>query len=1577
MKKAVSLLLAVLLCASVIVPVHLNFAGTAPDDGPTYSFFGEEIALEGSWTQDEAENVGRIYLSSGETSAELSRSIKDFALDFKLKAPANAVSPLSVFLRSSEDGAYCFTVNPTAGAGVSFGDGSGTEFSDASLNLADGKWHSVGIKLRAQRAVLLIDGVKVMDRELTRADEAGGLSLSVSQPGVAVSGIRVAGVKAEDMDTVAAYDFSTDTYPNALPGVNWTYDTSDGINGIKNGQSWSTWKIVSASGDSAVKELAKVKEFALEIKVSLSISGGNAWQRGLQYNLPNGSNIYVNKENLRYYQGGTKISEKANANYPDTQLHTFDLVFTGEKIRVYMDKALTPIYEFEHNKAADTANFLSVYNYFDSGSVLKIHSLTVKTGKGVHELVVEKPAPNFTAGSSAPTYKAFGNSVALSGEWTSWEGENVGASFRAAAANSVVLSENLQNFGLDFKVCAPAETTAPFAVLMREAGGRSYEFTVNQTEESGISFGGYSEAAFSDASLKIGDGQWHSVSLRMRGGRAVVLIDGVKVMDRTLSDAAASGALVLKVNEIGTYFSAITLYNVKAEDMDTVADYDFSTDTYPNALPGVDWTYDTADGVNGITNGKSWVNWQVASASKDSAVQELAKVKEFALEIKVSMSLEGANAWQRGLWYNLPNGQTLSVCKTIYRYYADKTTPKDFANYPDAALHTFDIVFTDEKVLVYMDKALAPTFELEHNTAADAAAYFSVYNYFDSGSVLKINSLKLKTGAGVHELVVEKPAPEMTENSSVSPYYSSFGSPAPLAGAWKCFDAKNVGIAFRTVSGGEVVLGNGLKNVAVDFKAIIPDEAIDAFSVLLRKNGASAYELGFNKTDGSGVTFTGPGMTAFGDSTLNVTDGQWHNFSVRLLENRAVILIDGIRIADRVLSSASAGEVALKINAADINFSDIRVYVPAEDDMNELADYDFSTDSYGSVIPGINWAYDTALGGVSGMVTSDFEYTGKLQSASKSDEVQALAKTRDFAMELKFLLDINDPNAWQRGLSVNLPNGHSFDILGGIFRYDRDNKNGAAQKDHDTYLGAKEQVMDIVYQGGLLTVYINKGRDAVYSLKTEAPSEAGLIGFFTYLPKGDNKIKLTSLVVRTGNGVHDPAFSPYVKTTESIFESLIKEGWKYVPGGIAATEQSGYNKPYSGWSAKIAVLDDFIFDFTVQFKEDETQAMAIDCRYNLYDDHNEGYPLQFYPRKLVISKYNDNNFQRAELQTVIADFTKPTKVRITAHDNELWIAINGVREVKIDDARDIIGQLRLAHSASMLENGVTLTDVALYHYDEQLANSGIGEPDTSGVKVIADYSVKSQKEAESLFYGRFDYEKYNGKDAICFSEQGKNRENVIHPNKVDSFVMTFYLNMDECNDINKLTLNLRKSYDSERNYGFSLSFSKKSVQLSESTAGSFSSSKQLGSAQIEMEGWVPVKIVANGKTVAVFVNNEFVLLRQTNETAAGFISCNNNLTGAANIYLSDILLTEYYEGAIPANAVPKAPPPRFNKDKTSEHKVNLSAAGKIEADVKETKPAASGLTALQIVLICIAAAVAAAAGVTVFLIIKKRRKKTN
>ena len=78
-----------------------------------------------------------------------------------------------------------------------------------------------------------------------------------------------------------------------------------------------------------------------------------------------------------------------------------------------------------------------------------------------------------------------------------------------------------------------------------------------------------------------------------------------------------------------------------------------------------------------------------------------------------------------------------------------------------------------------------------------------------------------------------------------------------------------------------------------------------------------------------------------------------------------------------------------------------------------------------------------------------------------------------------------------------------------------------------------------------------------------------------------------------------------------------------------------------------------MLDFTVQFKDDETGSMTLDLRYNLYKDHNEGYPLTFSQRKLVIEKYNDESFERSGVETVKADFTKPTRVRITAHGDEL------------------------------------------------------------------------------------------------------------------------------------------------------------------------------------------------------------------------------------------------------------------------------------------------------------------------------------
>ena len=151
-----------------------------------------------------------------------------------------------------------------------------------------------------------------------------------------------------------------------------------------------TWRVAAAAGSDDTKALARVKEFAVEIKAAAFIAGGNSWQRGLQYNLPNGHDVKINKSNFRYTSGGSVVHQNEGSNYPDKKLHTYDIVFTGEKILVYMDKALTPVFEYKHGKAADSAAYFSVYNYFDSGSFIKINSLKLKTGKGVHELVVRK-----------------------------------------------------------------------------------------------------------------------------------------------------------------------------------------------------------------------------------------------------------------------------------------------------------------------------------------------------------------------------------------------------------------------------------------------------------------------------------------------------------------------------------------------------------------------------------------------------------------------------------------------------------------------------------------------------------------------------------------------------------------------------------------------------------------------------------------------------------------------------------------------------------------------------------------------------------------------------------------------------------------------------------------------------------------------------------------------------------------------------------------------------------------------------------------------------------------------------------
>ncbi|MCK9159000.1 MAG: hypothetical protein M0P00_00695 [Bacteroidaceae bacterium] len=1570
MKRAFSLLLSAIISLSVILPVQFNAASESPAI-PSFTSFGTETELPGDWNIANANNIGTVYESQNATSAKLSDSLKDFGLDFKLKAPAGTVAPFAVLMRDTNGNSYEFAVNKTAGEGISFSGYTEATFADSSLNLADDNWHSVSVRLRAQRAVILVDGVKVMDHTLADEAAAGALSLNIGSANVYTSAINIYNVKAEDMDAVADYDFATDTYQKALPGVTWTYDTGDGTNGIQTINTWSNINVKSASNSAEVQSLANVTEFAMELKAYIKLSGGNEWQRGIQIKFSNGDYVWICRSVAHYYSGGVQTYNKTYDSI-DSSLHTFDIVWSKDTLKVYLDKKTAPIFECGH-AAASSAKPVVLNTAMQNTSALKIVSLKVKTGKGVHDLQIEKPAPVFTSEETDAYYTAFNVKNDLSGSLSSWNCENVGDAFRSTVAGDIVLNNGIENFGLDFKVLTPDEAIAPFAVLMRNADNRAYEFTVNKTDGSGINFSGYSEADFSDASLNISDRQWHSVSLKMRGSRMVVMIDGVKVIDRTLTDSATSGSILLKVNSADVYFSDINLYNVKTEDMDTLADYDFSTDTYQNALPGINWSYDANE--KAITTADLENNANVKSASALDEVQDLAKVSEFAVEFKVKTEVVGDNTWQRGTQIVLPNGDKIQLLGSCYRsffygYPSDNEVRNDKSHSAfDTEWHVFDIVVTKETVKVYLDKQLAPVYERARLTD-DTIGNVAFGTFMQTGSKVTLASLKLKTGSGVHDLEVERPAPEMTP-ADTAPYFDSFGTTTALSGNWASFDATNIGDAFRSAAADEIVLSDSTKNFGLDFKVCIPDEAINSFSVLMRKSD-SAYELGVNRTDGSGVTFSGYNQTLLADSTLKIADGQWHNISVRMLDSRAVLLVDGVKVVDGALNGNSDGAVVLKINSADVNFSGIKIYSATVDSINTVAEYDFSTDSYSDIIPGINWAYDTS-DDIKCIKTSDVENTGKIQSASKSEEVQQLARVTDFAMEIKMKIDITDPNAWQRGLSINLPNGHSFQMLNSIFRYDFCSDK-TTQLAHDDF-AKKWHTFDIIYTNGFLKIYLDKVRAPIYQLQTDAPGAAQIISLFSYLPNSNVQIKIASLNLRTGAGIHDPEFSPEIKATQSIIDLTSKEGWKPIENGIAATNESGYGHSYSGWGYNIAKAKDFIFDFTLKFKEDEKEAMSISLRYNLYNNHNEGYVLSFSSRKLVIAKYNDDNFQRTNIETFKIDFRKGVKVRIVAHDNELWIAFDGVRKFRLTDAMDKDGYIQVAHSPKMGEEGVTITDISLLYYNEETANNGITDETSSGPKIIADYSVTSQEEADAFFYGMFDYVNYAGKDAIKLSAQGKNRENTIHPTKIGDFVLTFYMNMDEASDINIFSLNLRKGYNDTRDFGFRVQFSKTSVQLFESKEGSHGANKFIAMGVTDMKGWVPIKIVAHGDTVAVFVNDELLILDKTAELAPGVITCSNNFLGADELYLSDILITEYYDGAIPAGATVKAPPARINKAKISNRKVALSAASSNNNTAPVISSDKSGSLILRIVLISLGAIILLAAVISGVFLIKKRRKK--
>ena len=451
--------------------------------------------------------------------------------------------------------------------------------------------------------------------------------------------------------------------------------------------------------------------------------------------------------------------------------------------------------------------------------------------------------------------------------------------------------------------------------------------------------------------------------------------------------------------------------------------------------------------------------------------------------------------------------------------------------------------------------------------------------------------------------------------------------------------------------------------------------------------------------------------------------------------------------------------------------------------------------------------------------------------------------------------------------------------------------------------------------------------------------------------------------------------SAEMKSLSDILKIFEKIGWKCTETSAISTDAS------SAKGVNIGGMKNFILDYTVKFDKDEAGSAMMKFRH-YYNKANYGYILNFSARRITFTRYKEqNNGSQDNLGMAKVDLTDGAKVRVVAYEGLVWIAVNGEKIFEITDAKLYSGQIQFLHECSA--GGITFGDFSLKSYEEEASYEGMTSRSLKdlGPKIYKDFDIRSQAEAQKAFYGKMDYIYKDGRHALGFSSEGKNKELHI-ANDIKNFVMEFELNLDEAANTNKFIINIRKNNFSNGDgtgysTGYQLCIGQKNITLAAYTGKSYRIGDVFNKVAAKVSGWTPVKVVVVDDRLCVFVNGQLVMKQEGLEyTNMGFISIQNNLSSLKQIYIANVSLTDYYEGAIPDDSKLVNLNSQVQGDDKAVLRPVKIPAFKGKSDTADNQKGNLNTTVIIVIAVC-AILVIIGAAVTVTLIILKRRKKSN
>ncbi len=484
---------------------------------------------------------------------------------------------------------------------------------------------------------------------------------------------------------------------------------------------------------------------------------------------------------------------------------------------------------------------------------------------------------------------------------------------------------------------------------------------------------------------------------------------------------------------------------------------------------------------------------------------------------------------------------------------------------------------------------------------------------------------------------------------------------------------------------------------------------------------------------------------------------------------------------------------------------------------------------------------------------------GALKSvAGKEGKSAMLLVGQDFDLKFNAKIPANSLQIRIRSKDVT---GHSVGYKlvisknSASFQKQNDTNWGATEISNAAYDLTKNVEVRIIAKGTVIQVLLDGVKKIEITDAVDTSANNGELRFYG-IANADTEVKMVYLKQATETVGGDTPEIPdggeqggnqggnEEVITDKLVSSLVNSGAYVLNGDVLSN--------VVGKEAKQATLiekQNFVFDFKLKINTASATGDHLQLRIRHADTtgHSMGYRLLIYKDRISIQKFNDNNWQSTAIKSVDHDFTKATTVRIAANGKNLWIALNGVKQIVLIDAIDTSSNKGALRFYGMNSSAISeFLPLSLDDYDETKANEGITTP------IIDESVIKTGDELTKALIRTTAYTLVNGK--LVKSVSGLPAKNAIFTDS-QNFVFDFNVKIDSTSFGEYVQVRLRCADLKGHSAGYRIYFYKDRLQLEKFNDDNWNSTR-IDSADHDFTKMSKVRIVANGKNLWIAVDNE-------------------------------------------------------------------------------------------------------------------------